>query len=99
MNITFRGIGYTPNEEDRAFLDKKLQKIGFAEDYLQDLDITVKKEAKGIGFHLDAKLHFIWRKEKLVSIDCYELYEGIEKLADKIQSVAKKEKEITKEPQ
>ncbi len=97
MNITFRGVGYTPNEEDRAFLDKKLQKIGFAEDYLQDLDIVVKKEAKGIGFHLDASLHFIWRKEKVVSIDCYELYEGIEKLCDKIQSVAKKEKEIVKE--
>ena len=97
MNITFRGIGYTPNDEDRAFLDKKLQKIAFAEDYLHDLDIAVKKEAKGIGFHLDAVLHFVWRKEKVVSEDCYELYEGIEKLADKIQSAAKKEKEIVKD--
>ncbi len=97
MNITFRGIGYTPNDEDRAFLDRKLQKIAFAEDYLQDLDIAVRKEAKGIGFHLDAILHFIWRKEKMVSEDCYELYEGIEKLCDKIQGAAKKEKEITKE--
>ena len=97
MNITFRGIGYTPNDEDRAFLDKKLQKVSFAEDYLHDLDIAVKKEAKGIGFHIDAILHFVWRKEKVVSIDCYELYEGIEKIADKIQSVAKKEKELVKD--
>ena len=97
MNITFRGIGYTPNDEDRAFLDKKLQKIAFAEDYLQDLDNAVKKEAKGIGFHIDAVLHFVKKKKKVVSEDCYELYEGIEKLADKIQSVAKKEKEIVKD--
>lgn len=97
MNITFRGIGYTPNEEDRAFLDKKLQKISFAEDYLQDLDIAVKKEAKGIGFHIDASLHFVWHKDKIVSVDSYELYEAIEKLCDKIQSVAKKEKEIVKD--
>ena len=55
------------------------------------------KEAKGIGFHIDAILHFVWRKEKVVSIDCYELYEGIEKIADKIQSVAKKEKELVKD--
>ena len=48
MNITFRGIGYTPNDEDRAFLDKKLQKIAFAEDYLHDLDIAVKKRKEGI---------------------------------------------------
>ena len=97
MNITFRGIGYTPNDEDRAFLDKKLQKVSFAEDYLHDLDIAVKKEAKGLGFNIDAILHFVWRKEKVVSIDCYELYEGIEKIADKIQSVAKKEKELVKD--
>ena len=34
-----------------------------------------------------------YMNEKIVSNDCYELYEGIELIADKIQSVAKKEKE------
>ena len=97
MNITFRGIGYTPNDEDRAFLDKKLQKIAFAEDYLHDLDIAVKKEAKGIGFHIDAVLNFVGSKEKDVSEDCYALHERIQQHADKIQSVAKKEKEIVKD--
>ena len=50
-------------------------------------------ETKGIGYHIDASLHFRWKSEKIVSQDCYELYEGIELIADKIQSVAKKEKE------
>ena len=59
------------------------------------MEITAKKESKGIGFHLDAILHFTWKKEKAVSQDSYELYEGIELLADKIQSAAKKEKEKT----
>lgn len=95
MNINFRGIGFNVTDEDRAFLDKKLKKISFAEDYLQDLEITARKESKGIGFHLDAILHFSWKKEKAVSQDSYELYEGIELLADKIQSAAKKEKEKT----
>ena len=27
MNLTFRGIGFTPNDEDREFLDKKLKKL------------------------------------------------------------------------
>lgn len=97
MNVTFRGIGYTPNDEDREFLDKKLQKLAFADNYLQDVDISVRKEAKGIGFQLEAAMHFAWRKNKMVKTECYELYEGIEKLADKIQSTAKKEKEIVKE--
>ena len=95
MNINFRGIGFSVTDEDREFLEKKLKKLSFAEDYLQDLEITAKKESKGIGFHLDAILHFSWKKEKAVSQDSYELYEGIELLADKIQSVAKKEKEKT----
>ena len=95
MNLTFRGIGFTPTDEDREFLDKKLKKLSFADDYLHDLDIVATKESKGIGFHLDATLHFTWKKEKAVSQDAYELYEGIELLADKIQAAAKKEKEKT----
>ena len=43
MNLTFRGIGFTPDDEDREFLDKKLKKLGFADDYLQDLDIVARK--------------------------------------------------------
>ncbi len=95
MNLTFRGIGFTPDDEDREFLDKKLKKLGFADDYLQDLDIVARKESKGIGFHIDATLHFSWKKEKVVSQDSYELHEGIELIADKIQAAAKKEKEKT----
>ena len=26
MNLTFRGIGFTPDDEDREFLDKKLKR-------------------------------------------------------------------------
>lgn len=92
MNLNVRGVHYQPSEETNEFLNKKLQKLQFAEDYLQDLDITMKRETEGQGFHLDAQLHFKWGSVKVVSYDCYELYEGIEMLADKIESVARKEK-------
>ena len=93
MNLTVRGINYVPSQETKDFIDKKLQKLSFADDYLHDLDIAIKRESKGIGFHIDAILHFRRKTEKSVSYDCYELYEGIELIADKIQAVAKKEKE------
>lgn len=93
MNLTVRGINYVPSQETKDFIDKKLKKLGFAEDYLHDLDIAIKRETKGIGYHIDTVLHFKWKTEKIVNQDCYELYEGIELIADKIQSVAKKEKE------
>lgn len=92
MNLTVKGIHYSPSEETRAFLDKKLQKLSFAEDFLHDLDIAITRETLGQGFHLEAKLHFNWGTIKMVSQDCYELYEGIEYLADKIEACARKEK-------
>lgn len=92
MNLNVRGIRYQVSDETRAFLDKKLQKLQFAEGYLQDLDIVMKRETVGQGFHIDAQLHFKWGSVKMVSYDCYELYEGIEAIADKIEAAARKEK-------
>lgn len=92
MNLNVRGVHYQPSEETMEFLNKKLQKLQFAEEYLQDLDIVMKRETLGQGFHLDAMIHFKWGSNKIVSYDCYELYEGIEALADKIEGVARKEK-------
>lgn len=92
MNLNVRGVHYQPSEETIDFLNKKLQKLQFAEDYLHDLDIVMKRETVGQGFHIDAMLHFKWGTQKIVSYDCYELYEGIEAIADKIEAVARKEK-------
>ncbi|MCF0237397.1 MAG: ribosome-associated translation inhibitor RaiA [Sphaerochaetaceae bacterium] len=92
MNLNVRGVHYQPSEETLEFLNKKLKKLDFASDYLQDLDITIKRETLGQGFHIDAKLHFSWGSVKVVSNDCYELYEGIELIADKIEASARKEK-------
>lgn len=92
MNLNVRGIHYQISDETREFLDKKLAKLDFAESYLHDLDITMKRETLGQGFHIDAKLHFSWGTVKVVSYDCYELYEGIEMIADKIEAAARKEK-------
>ncbi|NCC64416.1 MAG: ribosomal biogenesis protein, partial [Spirochaetia bacterium] len=43
------------------------------------------------------KLHFSWGTIKMVSYDCYELYEGIELITDKIEATARKEKGKIKE--
>lgn len=95
MALEFRSVGFSLNDDDRAFLDKKLKKLAFAEDYLTNLEVVAKKEAKGFGFSIEAILSFSWKKEKAVKCSSYELYEGLEKIADMIQSAAKKEKEKT----
>lgn len=97
MQINARGVHYNPSDETKAFLDKKLKKLSFAETYLQDLDIVMTRNTLGQGYHLDAKLHFKWGSVKMVSQDCIELYEGIELIVDKIENTARKEKEKVKE--
>ncbi|MCK9286892.1 MAG: HPF/RaiA family ribosome-associated protein [Sphaerochaetaceae bacterium] len=92
MNLEIKGIRYNPSDATREFFDKKLQKLAFAENYIHDLTITVTRETLGQGFHLDGKIHFSWGPVKVVSTDCYELYEGIELLVDKIEATARKEK-------
>ena len=92
MVLNVNGIRYQISDATREFLDKKLQKLSFAEDYIQDLDIVMTRLKVGQGYHLDAKMHFVWGSYKVVSADCYELYEGIEILVDKIEAMARKEK-------
>ncbi len=92
MNLEIRGIRYNVSDPTREFFDKKLQKLSFAESFIHDLTITVTRETVGQGFHLDGKVHFAWGPVKMVSTDCYELYEGIELLVDKLEALARKEK-------
>lgn len=92
MNLEIRGVHYNVSDATREFFDKKLQKLVFAESYVHDLSITVTRETLGQGFHLEAKVHFSWGLVKLVNTECYELYEGIELLVDKLEALARKEK-------
>ncbi|MGI6432339.1 MAG: ribosome hibernation-promoting factor, HPF/YfiA family [Sphaerochaetaceae bacterium] len=92
MNVEIRGIRYNVSDATREFFDKKLQKLSFAESFIHDLSITVTRETLGQGFKLDAKVHFSWGPVKHISTDCYELYEGIELLVDKLEALARKEK-------
>ncbi|MGD1822001.1 MAG: HPF/RaiA family ribosome-associated protein [Pleomorphochaeta sp.] len=92
MNIKYKGVHYSPSEKTVEFLDKKLEKIQFADNSIQDLEIVMTKEKVGQGFHVDAHLHFNWGTRKTISLDCYELYEGIEIIVDKISTAAKREK-------
>ncbi|MCB5231242.1 MAG: ribosome-associated translation inhibitor RaiA [Sphaerochaetaceae bacterium] len=92
MNLEIRGIRYNISDATKEFFDKKLQKLSFAESLIHNLTITVTRETVGQGFKLDAKVHFGWGLVKMVSTDCYELYEGIEVLVDKLEALVRKEK-------
>lgn len=92
MNLKFRGVNYHPSEETNEFLNKKFQKLQFANDYIHDLEIVMTRLTVGQGYHVDAHIHFAWGTRKTIGVDCYELYDGILTLIEKIAKAAKREK-------
>jgi putative sigma-54 modulation protein len=92
MNLIVRGVNYNPSEETKEFLNKKIQKLDFAEEYLHDLELVMTRLTVGQGFHVDSHLHFVWGTHKAIGVDCYELYDGILASIEKIAKVARREK-------
>ncbi len=92
MNLEIKGIHYNVSDTTREFFDKKLEKIAFAEKYIQDLTITVNKEHVGQGYKLEAKIHFSWGLVKMLTTEFNERSEVLELLIDKVDSTVRKEK-------
>ncbi len=64
MNLTVRGIRYNPSDATREFLDKKLQKLQFAEGYIHDLDIAITREPVGrVSFGCKTSLFLGYRQD------------------------------------
>ncbi len=95
MNLDVRGIHYNISDTTREFLDKKLERIDFAKEYVIDLSILVIKEPQ--GYKIEGKVHFQWSKTKMVNETDHELYEAIELFVDKLEGVIRKEKGKVKE--
>lgn len=95
MNLDIRGIHYNISETTSEFLQKKLERIDFAKDYIIDLSILIIKEPR--GYNIEGKIHFQWSKTKVLSEPGEELYEAIELFVDKLERVIRKEKGKVKE--
>lgn len=97
MNIELKGIHYDISESTRDFIIKKLQKVDFAKNLITDLLLTITKEKK--AYKIDCTINFRWAYSAHLSADGIKLYEGIEKLIDKIEAKVHKEKDKIKEHQ
>ncbi len=90
MNIEIRGVHYHISDTTNEFIEKKLQRIEFAEEYIVDLTVTVNKESH--GYRVDGKAHFRWGVHLIVEEESHELYEAIELMIDKLEMAVRKEK-------
>jgi putative sigma-54 modulation protein len=97
MNLEIRGVHYNISDTTREFIEKKLERIDYAKQYIVDLSILIVKEPE--GYKVEGKVHFQWSKTKVVHEIDPELYQAIELFIDRIERVIRKEKEKIKEHQ
>lgn len=95
MEVDIRGVHYEITEEDRELIDKKLEKIGFAEDSLVSIHFAILKDKS--RFESEATLHFRWGNQIIIHVTDYHLHDGLDKLFKKMKMSVTKEKERIKE--
>ena len=94
MTIDVRSLHFELGEASRAYLNGKLERIGYAKDMIVDLIFVFTKEK---DFKLEATASFRWGVQAHVEERDFELNAGIDKLIDRLEQKISKEKEKIQE--
>lgn len=95
MNFEIKGVHYDLSEATKEFIDRKLEKISFANEYIIDLLITITKNKP--RYSVESNINFRWGHSSHVGAESHELYEAIELMIDKLEHVVRKEKKKVRE--
>jgi putative sigma-54 modulation protein len=90
MNTEIKGIHLEVNDRIRGLVDRKLQRLDFAKDYIVDCLLSFAKEKH--LFKLEATINFRWGSSIHVGVDGFDLDQGIDLLFDKLETKVGKEK-------
>jgi len=94
MNTEIKALHFEMNEDAKAYLGKKLDRIHNAEQMIVDLIIAIKKEK---DFEAAATVNFRWGDTIHVSENDFDIRAAIDKMIDKLEAKITKEKEKVKE--
>ena len=92
MTVEFKGThGYTPGEDTKKYLEKKLKRLNYVKEHIADLHITLDRENSG-EFKAESTLHFRWGAMGHLKVTNRNLFTALDLLFDKIEAKATKEK-------
>lgn len=91
MNVQVKGVHFDVNQNTHDRIEKKLKRLGYAEDLIVDLLITLTHDTH--GYKIEATLNFKWGNSSHVGLDSYNLLQGIDILFDKLDIKINKEKD------
>lgn len=90
MNTEIKGAHVEITDKIRDYVDKKMQRLDFAKDYLIDLLFHFSQEKS--QYKLEVNINFRWGNSIHVGEDSFDIFEGIDKLLDKMELKIIKEK-------
>lgn len=90
MNISVQAVKFTLDEDQKTFIDKKLERIKYAEDLITDVLFNIKYDRK---FFYDCTVNFRWGGNAHVSAEDFEFGPGVNKLIDVLDQKVRKEKD------
>ena len=96
MTVNVKGVHYNVSDNTKEYIDKRLEKLDFADELIVELHIVITKETKGF-FTVEAKLHFRWGEHSHMKVEERELYKALDELVDKLQIKVSREKEKIKQ--
>jgi putative sigma-54 modulation protein len=90
MNIDIKGVHFEITDQMREYIDKKLPRLDFVSEHIIDLLVILSQEGSQHSF--EATINFRWGNSNHIRVKSFDVYEGIDKLFDKLELKVLKEK-------
>ncbi|HNQ96491.1 MAG: HPF/RaiA family ribosome-associated protein [Spirochaetales bacterium] len=94
MNINVQAVKFTMDEEQREFVDRKFERIKYAEELITDVLCTIKYDKK---FSCDTTVNFRWGGNAHVGAEDFDFGAVVNKMIDVLDLKIKKEKDKVQE--
>ena len=94
MTKSVSAVGFVFEEKQSDMIEKKLARIGYAEDLIVDLILRVKHDK---AYSFDCTVNFKWGTQGHVAAEDFDFGAGLNKLMDILDQKVKKEKDKIQE--
>ena len=91
MNLEIRGVHYDVSDRTVEHIEKKVKKLEFAGDMI--VDLLFKLERDKTGYIINVDINFRWGLSHHIKVTDHDLYDGIDKIVDKLKIKVTREKE------
>lgn len=90
MTTAISAVGFEFEQDQQDLIQKKLERIKYADDLIVDLILRVKEDRK---FVFDCTVNFRWGASAHVAAEEYDFAAGLNKMMDVLDQKVRKEKE------